>query len=119
MTRTLLPADEIVRLEEAENGALATTLTMKECVTQFSETSVGSAAVVVSNIHTLWEKIVGEETAQHVHVRHVRDGVLTVSVDHPAWSTQMKYMHDSIISELNTHLDGEPITSIQMSVSRK
>ncbi len=119
MTRTLLPPDEIVRLEEAENGALATTLSIKECVSRFSETSVGSAAVVVSSVHTLWESIVGEDVAQHVHVRHVRDGVLHVSVDHPAWGTQLKYMHDSIVAELNKNIDGDKITSIQMSVTRK
>lgn len=118
MTHALLPPEEIVRLEEAENGALATTLSIKECVSRFSETSVGSAAVVVSSVHALWESIVGKDVAQHVHVRHVRNGVLHVAADHPAWGTQMKYMHDSILAELNKNIDGEKISDIHMSISR-
>ncbi|HMS24951.1 MAG TPA: DUF721 domain-containing protein [Acidimicrobiia bacterium] len=117
-THTLIPNDEIVRLEECENQALPTTLSIKECVSRFSETSVGSAALVVSSVHSLWEGIVGPDVAQHVHVRYVRDGVLYVAADHPAWGTQLKYMQESIVTELNKNIAGENITSVVMSVSR-
>ena len=118
-TRTLIPPSELVRLENAENNARLTTLSMKECVSRFSETAVGNSAVVVSNIHALWEDIVGSDVSQHVHVRHVRDGVLHVAADHSAWGTQLKYMQENIISRLNEALPNEKITSVVMSVTRK
>lgn len=118
-TRTTIPGDELVLLENTENTAKETTLSMKECVSRFAETSVGNSAVVVSNIHALWEKIVGADTAKHVHVRHVRDGVLHVAADHPAWGTQLKYMQENIIEQLNQAVPNEKISSVKMSVSKK
>lgn len=118
-THTSIPADELVRLEDAENTAKKTTLSMKECVSRFAETSVGNSAVVVSNIHALWDQIVGADTAQHVHVKHVRDGVLHVEADHPAWSTQLKYMQENIIEQLNLEMPNEKISAIKLSISRK
>lgn len=117
-THSLISSSEIVLLEQAENQAAQTTLSIKDCVTQFSETSTGATALVVSTVHSLWDDIVGPDVAQHVHVRHVRDGVLHVAADHPAWGTQLKFMQDGIISELNKNIAGEKITSIAMSVSR-
>lgn len=117
-SRTLIPSEELVRLEEVENSARATTLSMKECVSRFAETSTGNSAVVVSNIHSLWEKIVGSDVAQHVHARHVKDGILYVGADHPAWGIQLKYMQENIIEQLNQAMPDEKISSVQMSVTR-
>ena|GEM_PF-4988617 len=114
-----LNATELVLLEKVENESAKSTLSMKDCVSQFAETSVGNSVVVVSSIHSIWESVVGPDTAQHVKVRHVRNGVLYVAVDHPAWSTQLKYMQERIVSELSKALVNEEITSIHMSVSRK
>lgn len=120
MTRRVsIKASELVLLEKIENDSAKTTLTMKDCVTQFAETSVGNSAVVVSTIHSLWEKIVGLDTAKHVKVRHVRNGVLHVAVDHAAWGTQLKYMQEKIIEQLNLVLPNENISKIKMTVSRK
>ncbi len=116
--RRTIKASELVFLEKYENESPKTTLSMKDCVTTFSETSVGNSVVVVSNIHSIWDKIVGTDTSQHAKVRHVRNGVLYISVDHPAWSTQLKYMQSRIISEISKALPDEEITSIHMSVKR-
>ena len=113
-----ISASELVLLEKVENESAKTTLSMKDCVSQFAETSVGNSVVVVSSIHSLWAKIVGAETAQHVKVRHVRNGVLHVSIDHAAWGTQLKYMQENIIEQLNVALPNEKIKSVKMFVSR-
>lgn len=117
MTTSSIPPDEIVALEEIENSSINTVLSMKECVTQFSETNVGNTALVVANIHSIWEQIVGQDICQHVKVRYVRDGILYLVSDHPAWMTQLKYMNDNIISQLNESEIGEKITSISTSIS--
>lgn len=117
-TKNLIPPNELVRLEQVENETLMTTLSMKECVSKFSETSVGNSVVVVSSIHSMWERIVGEDVAKHVYVRNVRNGVLNVVADHPAWKTQLKYMQESIINQINEKISGEKIESISLSVAR-
>jgi predicted nucleic acid-binding Zn ribbon protein len=119
MTRTKIPSSELVLLEEVENESLKTTLSMKECVSQFSETAVGNSVVVVSSIHALWEDIVGLDVSKHVSVRNVKSGVLNVVADHPAWKTQLKYMEQNIISQINEKIKGDRIESIHMSVARK
>ena len=45
-----ISASELVLLEKVENESAKTTLSMKDCVSQFAETSVGNSAVVVSSI---------------------------------------------------------------------
>jgi predicted nucleic acid-binding Zn ribbon protein len=39
-----------------------------------------------------WPDIVGADLAPHAHVRSLRDGVLVVGVDAPAFATQVKYL---------------------------
>lgn len=117
-TKLSMPQSQIVALEEVENSSSETTLSMKDCVSQFIETSVGNTAVTVSNIHSVWEKIVGQDVYQHAKVRHIRNSVLYVSVDHPVWSTQLEFMAGKIIDELNSVLNDEKISSIHISIKR-
>ena len=105
-------------MEKVENESAKTTLSMKDCVSQFAETSVGNSAVVVSSIHKTWEEVVGSDVSSHTKVRHVKNGVLFVAVDHPAWGTQLKYMQENIIEQLNVALPNEKIKSVKMFVSR-
>lgn len=116
MNRTLISSSELVALEECENTAKKSTLSIKECMSDFAETSVGNTAITISSIHEVWDKVVGDDVAQHVQVRQLRDGVLNVVADHSAWKTQLKYMSTQIISDLNDHLGQDKVTSIQLSI---
>jgi predicted nucleic acid-binding Zn ribbon protein len=39
-----------------------------------------------------WPQLIGEAIAPHAHVRSLRDGVLLVAVDAPAFATQVRYL---------------------------
>ena len=114
-----ISASELVLMEKVENESAKTTLSMKDCVSQFAETSVGNSVVVVSSIHKTWEEVVGSDVSSHTKVRHVKNGVLFVAVDHPAWGTQLKYMQDKIVEQLARVVPNEKIQSIKVSISRK
>lgn len=113
-----IPGNELVRLEEVENSSIDTMISMKDCVAQFADNSTGSTAIKVSNIHEVWEDIAGKDVSQHVRLKHIKDGVLYVVADHPAWLTQMKYMESHIVFEVNKILGESSIEKVSLSISR-
>ena len=52
---------------------------------------------VLARVVTLWREVVGSVVAEHAHVRSVRDGVCTVTVDAPVWATQLRYLEQGVI----------------------
>jgi predicted nucleic acid-binding Zn ribbon protein len=52
-----------------------------------------------------WPDIVGTTIATHAHVRSLRDGVLLVAVDQPAFATQVRYL-EAQVRDHATHLVG-------------
>jgi predicted nucleic acid-binding Zn ribbon protein len=115
---TFIPARELVELEDSENTCVPSLKSMKECVNQFSHTQTGSVATKVSSLHGIWNDVAGDDIAQHVTVRHIKEGVLHVVADHAAWSTHMKYMQDQIVTRINNQLGEGTISSISLSVKR-
>lgn len=47
-----------------------------------------------------WEALVGEGIAGHTRPRAVRDGVLTVAVESPAWATQMRHLEREVLAKM-------------------
>ena len=43
-----------------------------------------------------WPELVGADIAGHAHVRSLRDGVLLVAVDEPAFATQLRYLETAV-----------------------
>ena len=39
-----------------------------------------------------WDQVVGVENAKHSYPASLRDGVLTIRCDSPAWTTTLSYM---------------------------
>ena len=52
-----------------------------------------------------WPQLIGEAIAPHAHVRSLRDGVLLVAVDAPAFATQVRYL-ETHVREAATRLVG-------------
>jgi predicted nucleic acid-binding Zn ribbon protein len=51
----------------------------------------------IGAVHARWEEIVGPDVARHARPSGVRDGVLTVVVDDPAWATQLRFLEAEIV----------------------
>lgn len=47
-----------------------------------------------------WEQIVGTAMAGHVRPVRIDDQVLVVSVDHPAWATQVSLLGDDLLDRV-------------------
>ena len=47
-----------------------------------------------------WDRIVGEAMAGHVRPLRLDGGVLVVSVDHPAWATQVRLLGDQLLDRV-------------------
>jgi len=64
------------------------------------------------NALKLWEEVTGEKISQHSLPLFVRKGNLFVRVDNSGWLTQLTYLKQEIISELNERLGRESIKNI-------
>ena len=55
-----------------------------------------------------WATLVGEPLASHVRPTTLRDGLLRLVADEPAWATQVKYLGQELVDRINERL-GEPL----------
>jgi predicted nucleic acid-binding Zn ribbon protein len=61
-------------------------------------------ALVLGRVTTCWEDVVGPEVARQVHPQVVRGGELVVSVDHPAWATELEMAGSAVLGRLAERL---------------
>jgi predicted nucleic acid-binding Zn ribbon protein len=71
---------------------------------------------VLTRVVALWRDVVGSVVAEHAHVRSVRDGVCTVTVDAPVWATQLRYLEQGVIERANALLGPGILTSVKVVV---
>lgn len=60
----------------------------------------------------VWEKVVGPQIAGHTRPHKLRDGILEVGVDQPAWMQQLQLMKPQILRKLNAELGDMPVREI-------
>ena len=58
-------------------------------------TSVG-----IGRLFARWDAIVGEAVAAHVKPVRIDAEALVVSVDHPAWATQVRHLGDDLLDRV-------------------
>ncbi len=61
-------------------------------------------ALILGRVASCWEEIVGPAVARQVRPQLVRDGELVVSVDHPAWATELELVGSAVLSRLSEAL---------------
>jgi hypothetical protein len=57
-----------------------------------------------------WEELVGAEIAGHARPSSLRDGVLRVRADSPAWAHELGYLREEIKGRVNAGL-GDPVVA--------
>jgi len=70
----------------------------------------------VGRVVDAWASIVGPAVASHTTVVSLRDGVLTVKVDDPAWATELRWLEPDIRERLNAAGAAPVIASIKFRV---
>jgi predicted nucleic acid-binding Zn ribbon protein len=73
-------------------------------------------AQVLASLFSRWEQLVGREIAAHARPRSLRAGVLSISVDQPAWATQLRFLAGDLLARLQAETDAAEITEIRIGV---
>jgi predicted nucleic acid-binding Zn ribbon protein len=74
-------------------------------------------ARLLASLFSRWETIVGEEIAQHAEPRSLRDGVLVLVVDQPAWAAQLRYLAADLLARLQVDVGPSEVAEIQVRVA--
>ena len=63
-----------------------------------------------------WNEVVGDAIAQHSRPRGVRNGVLEIVVDAPAWATQLRYLEADLVDRASRLLGPGVVGAVRISV---
>ncbi|MGH2787154.1 MAG: DUF721 domain-containing protein [Actinomycetota bacterium] len=61
-----------------------------------------------------WEMIVGADIAAHADPSSLRDGVLRVRADSPAWATEIGYLAEEILRRINVEMNRELVREVRV-----
>ena len=61
-----------------------------------------------------WEELVGAEIAGHARPSSLREGVLRVRADSPAWAHELGYLREEIRARVNAGLDHPVVTEVRV-----
>ena len=90
--------------------------------------SIGDAAALVGNelglaeprssalLDGAWSEVVGDDVAQHSRARGVRNGVLEIVVDAPAWATQLRYLEADLVERASRLVGPGVVSAVRVSV---
>ncbi len=90
--------------------------------------SVGDAAAMIGaelgladpqvfgRVVAAWPELVGEAVAAHSEVRSVRDGVVDVVVDSPAWATEFRYLEADLVARVSRLVGDGVVRAVRASV---
>ncbi len=78
----------------------------------------GPSAAAVGGLFERWSDIVGDQIAAHATPSSVRDGVLVLTVEDPAWATQLRFLERDIVGRVEAALDGVEVTAVEVRVRR-
>ena len=81
--------------------------------------SRSGGAFTQARIGMLWQEIAGPQVMSHTTGAHLRDGVLVVYVDGPAWATELTAMAEVYRKALNKELGKNLVRKMMFTVSRK
>lgn len=72
----------------------------------------------LGRLFSQWEEIVGPAVADHVRPVRVDGDTLVVTVDHPAWATQVRHLGDEMLERVG-EITGPPRpTRLEVRVRR-
>ncbi len=95
--------DDTGRVEEQDSGA-GPAVPIGTALDRFLHQRGLEDALVLGRVASCWEDVVGPEVARQVRPQLVRDGELLVSVDHPAWATELELAGSAVLSRLAQQL---------------
>jgi predicted nucleic acid-binding Zn ribbon protein len=74
-------------------------------------------AGILGVVFSKWAELVGAEIADHAQPRSLRQGVLTVVVDEPAWAAQLRYLTSDLLARISAFTGTSEVAEIQFRVA--
>jgi len=71
---------------------------------------------VFGRVVAAWPELVGEAVAAHSEIRSVRDGVVEVVVDSPAWATEFRYLEADLVARVSRLVGDGVVRSVRATV---
>lgn len=76
----------------------------------------GAPADAVTALYDRWAELVGDELATHTRPVALRDGVLVIGIDDPAWAPRLRFGENALRERLAEGLAGQHVRSIEVRV---
>jgi predicted nucleic acid-binding Zn ribbon protein len=73
-------------------------------------------ATVLTTVFARWEEVVGPEIAAHAEPRSLREGVLVIAVDQPAWATQLRFLGTELLARVREATGCSDVAEIHVKV---
>ena len=72
----------------------------------------------IRTVHDRWDELVGTGVADHAQPASIEHGQLVVTVDDPAWASQLRWAEPDLLRRLEAVLGAEVVTSVVTRVRR-
>lgn len=80
--------------------------------------SLGAPAPsILSAVFARWEAIVGPDVAAHARPLTLRDGVLVIVVDQPAWATELNHLKADLLRRIGEAAGAAEVTEVRVRVA--
>jgi predicted nucleic acid-binding Zn ribbon protein len=71
-------------------------------------------ALEAATLRQRWNEIVGDAIAAHAEPSSLKDGVLRIRADSPAWATEISYLGAQIAARSNDLVGSEIVTEVRV-----
>jgi len=89
---------------------------LEEALDQVASELKSPRAHVLRMVFRAWEDLVGEVLATHSSPVRLVAGELIVTVDDPAWATEMRFFSSELIGRINAAAKEEAVASLTVKV---
>lgn len=89
---------------------------LDEAIEDYLTTSGLGGARQVSELALRWPDVVGSLAAAHCAPRTLREGVLVVEVDHPAWVAELAFLELEVVEKARTILGPGVLRRVKVHV---
>ena len=76
----------------------------------------GPSATALGGVFTRWAEVVGDDVAAHAAPVSLASGTLVVSVDHPAWATELRYLQAVVLGRLDEAVGEGVVRALEVRV---
>lgn len=73
---------------------------------------------IVEAVFSNWAHLVGDVIGAHSKPAGIADGVLTVEVENQAWASEMSWMAEELVRQIQMKLDTDEIESIKIKLAK-